>query len=114
MLLYRYEAELIYDECLKGNLYVAMRLNSLLYADKNAPRMLRAGALTVHTSYPSTVALSRDEKKNPLIEKSVKKEAKTFIVKAANNQAASLVKPRRIVKGREFVEKKGASEYFFL
>ena len=114
MLLYRYEADLIWDEALKGNLYVAMRLNSLLYCDKNAPKMLRAGALTAHTSYPSTVALSRDEKKNSLIEKAVKKDAKIFIVKAANNQAAALVKPRRIVKGREFVEKKGKSEYYFL
>jgi large subunit ribosomal protein L17 len=39
MLLYRYEADLIWDECLKGNLYVAMRLNSLLYGDKNAPKV---------------------------------------------------------------------------
>ena len=114
MLLYRHEAELIWDEALKGNLYVAMRLNSLLYGDKNAPKMLRAGALTAHTSYPSTIALSRDEKKNPSIEKAVKKDAKTYIVKIANNQAAALVKPRRIVKGREFVEKKGKSEYYFL
>jgi shikimate kinase len=114
MLLYRYEAELIWDECLKGNLYVAMRLNSLLYGDMKALKVLRAGALTVHSSYPTTVALSREEKKNALIEKAVKKDAKTFIVKVANSQAAALVKPRRIVKGREFVARKGKSEYYFL
>ncbi len=114
MLLYRHEADMIWDEALKGNLYVAMRLNTLLYADKTAPKMLRAGAITAHTSYPSTVALTRDEKKTKAIENAVKKEAKTFVVKAANNQAAALVKPRRIVKSREFVEKKGQSDYYFL
>jgi shikimate kinase len=114
MRLYRYEAELIWDEALKGNLYVAMRLNALLHGDKAATKALRAGAITAHNSYPSTVALTRDEKKAKPIENAVKKEAKTFIVKIANNQAAALVKPRRIVKGREFVEKKGKSEYYFL
>ncbi len=114
ILLYRYEADLIWDECLKGNLYVAMRLNTLLYGGVLAPKMLRTGALTAHTSYPSTIALSRNEKLNSLIEKAVKKEAKTFVVKAANNQAAVLVKPRRIVKTKEFLAIKEGNDYFFL
>jgi shikimate kinase len=114
MILYRHEAELIWDEALKGNLYVAMRLNALLYADKAVTKALRAGALTAHTTYPSTVALTRDEKKAKSIETAVKREAKAYIVKISNNQVAALVKPRRIVKGREFVEKKGKSDYYFL
>jgi shikimate kinase len=114
MLLYRHEAELIWDEALKGNLYIAMRMSALLYADKLATKTLRAGAITAHTTYPSTVALTRDEKKIKPVENAVKKEAKTFTVKVSNNQVAALVKPRRIVKGREFVAKKGKSEYYFL
>lgn len=114
MLLYRYEADLIYDECLKGNLYVAMRLNSLLFADKIAPQMLSAGAVTAHASYPSAVALSRDAKKTLLIEKAAKKDARTMVVNAENTQAAALIKPRRIVKGREFVQQKGDQDYYFL
>ena len=114
MLLYRYEADIIWDEALKGNLYVAMRLNTLLYGGVLAPKMLRAGALTAHTSYPATIALSRDEKVNFLIEKAVRKEAKTFVVRAANEQASALVKPRRIVKTKEFLAIKGENDYFFL
>jgi shikimate kinase len=114
ILLYRHETDIIWDEALKGNLYTAMRLNTLLYADTLAPKMLRAGAITAHTSYPSTIGLTRDEKKTKAIENSVKKEAKTFVVKVANNQAAALVKPRRIVKTKDFLAIKGGDDYFFL
>jgi 16S rRNA G966 N2-methylase RsmD len=91
-----------------------MRLNSLLYRDRIAPKTLAAGALSAHTSYPATIALSRDAKKTTLIEKAAKKDAKTVIVNAENTQASALVKPRRIVKCREFVEQKGESEYYFM
>lgn len=114
MLLYRHEAERIYDECLKGNLYVAMRLNSLLYGDRIVPKMLSAGAVTAHTSYPSTVGLSRDPRRTRMIEKAAGTDAKTLVVSAENAQAAAQIKPRRIVKSREFVEQKGSQDYFFL
>ena len=111
---YRHEAELIWDECLKGNMYTAMRFSGLLYRDALAPKMLHAGAFTSGTSYPSAIALSRNEKQAKKVEAAVKKEAKTLIVKAANEQSAAFVKPKRVVKTREFVKEKGEQEYFFL
>jgi shikimate kinase len=112
--LYRHESELIWEECLKGNIYTAIRLGGLLYRDTLAPKMLRAGAFTAGASYPSAIALTRNEKQAKKVEASVKKEAKTLIIRTANEQSAALVKPKRIVKAREFVEEKGEQDYFFL
>lgn len=111
---YRHESELIWDECLKGNMYTAMRLASLLYADVLAPKMLKAGAFTAGTTYPSTVALSRNEKQAKKVEAAAKKGAKTLVTKVENHQSEALVKPKRVVKTREFVEEKWEQPYYFL
>jgi len=112
--IYRHEADIIWDECLKGNLYGAMRLSTLLYHDNLAPKMLVAGAFAADTSHPSTIAFARDEKKAGGIAKAVRKEAVTMITKTVNQQAQALVKPVRIVKTKEFLETRGEQEYFFL
>jgi len=56
-----------------------MRLNSLLYSDQTARKMLYAGAVSAHTTHPSTAALSRNIKKTPLIEKAAKRDAKPWL-----------------------------------
>jgi len=37
-----------------------------------------------------------------------------MVVCAENTQSSAMVKPRRIVKGPEFVRQKGDQNYFFL
>jgi len=114
MRLYKNELEIIWDEALKGNLYTAMKMNTLLYEGDLSKNMLKAGALTATVSYPSVVGLTRDESKTREIEEAVKNEATTQIKKISNEPAKALTKPRRIVKTKEFLEIKGSQEYHFL
>ena len=111
---YRHEADLIWDEALKGNLYGAMRLSTLLYADPLAPRMLAAGSFAANTTYPSCVAFARDAESAKKIAGSVRKEASVTVTQTANTQSCAMVKPVRIVKAKEFLEMRAGQEYFFL
>ncbi len=112
--LYKNELEILWDEAVKGNLYTAMKLNTLLYETDLPKKMLAAGALASTISFPAVIGLVRDEGKLIEIEDAVKKEAATQIIKISNEPARVLVKPRRIVKTKEFLEIKGAQEYHFL
>jgi shikimate kinase len=111
--LYRHERDLIYEECCKGNLYGAMRLNTLLYRDETAIRMLYAGAITAVTTYPTTVGLTRDPKKIKDISKAAKGN-KIITGTVGNTESLIQTKPRRIVKTAEFLGIKGDTEYSLL
>ncbi|MBN2251572.1 MAG: hypothetical protein JW724_05825 [Candidatus Altiarchaeota archaeon] len=114
VLLYRNEAEAVFNEALNGNLYTAMKLNGLLYCDRISKKMLSAGALTATVSHPSTVGLTRDAGKVKDIMKAVKEGGAIFSGKVSNEPATLLVKPRKIVKTKEFLALKGADEYHLL
>jgi len=112
---FKNELELVWNEALKGNLYTAMRLNSLLYGDKTAKKMLDAGALTVSRSKErGIIAISRDEDKIEDIVNSVKRDGKILIQKVMNEEAKILVKPKKVVKIKEFLELKGDQEFHWL
>ncbi len=112
---FKNELELAWNEALRGNLYTAMRLNSLLYGNKNAKKMLDAGALTVSRSREGGVmALSRGEDKIADIVNSVKREGKILVQRVINTEAKILVKPKKVVKIREFLELKGDQEFNWL
>jgi len=112
---FKNELELTWNEALRGNLYTAMRLNSLLYGNKNAKKMLDAGALTVSRSREGgVIALSRDEDKIRDIVNSVKREGRILIQRVMNTEAKILVKPKKVIKIREFLELKRDQEFNWL
>ncbi len=115
MKLFKNELELIWGEALKGNLYTAMKLNTSLYNNKIANKMLNAGALTVSRSNKGAViALLREEDKIGDVVNSVKKEGEILIQGISNREAEIQVKPKKIVKVGEFLEMKKDREFRWL
>lgn len=113
--LFQDEAEMIWNEALKGNLYDAMKLNSLLYSAQRRviDKMLNSGALTVNISDGALMALIRDKSIEP-VRNSVSGNGSILIAKTANQEARVLGKPKRIMKLKEFLELKKDQEFHFL
>ncbi|RLI86694.1 MAG: hypothetical protein DRO76_03445 [Candidatus Altiarchaeales archaeon] len=112
--LFQNEIEIMWDEALKGNLYSAMKLNTLIYGDKIAREMLKKGSLSVTVSFPSIIALVRDERKVGDVGNSVKREGAVLTRKMNNEGARVMVKPKKIVKIKEFLKLKGDEEFHLL
>lgn len=112
--LFQNEIEIIWNEALKGNLYSAMKLNTLIYGDKIAKKMLKNGSLTATISFPSIIALVRDESKIKKVEDSIRREGTILTRKVSNEGARVMGKPKKIVKIREFLELKGDEEFHLL
>jgi shikimate kinase len=112
--LYRHERDLIFEECCKGNLYGAMRLNTLLYRDETAVKMLRRGAPIAVTTYPTTIGITRDPKKIKDITKAAAKGNRVITGLVGNTESRIATKPKKIVKTKEFLEIKGDTEYYLL
>lgn len=88
------ELNSIWKEALQGNLYQAMKLNSLLHNPKETKKMFREGALTTF-SPPYLLGLFQD-----------KKERST----TTNQGVKILQKPKRIYRVNNFLKLKGAKE----
>ncbi|MCK4491221.1 MAG: hypothetical protein KAU03_01255 [Candidatus Altiarchaeales archaeon] len=113
--LLRSELGVVWNEVLGGNLYTAMKLNSLLYDGGVVKRMLGAGALTVSRSREGSVAaLVRDEGRIGDVVDSVKQDGGVLTGRVVNEEARISVKPKRVVKIREFLELKGDQEFHWL
>jgi shikimate kinase len=107
------ELEIVFNEALRGNLYTAMNMHSILYDRKMTGRILSAGALAVSRAVEGgVIVLVRDEKKVKKIGKVL--GDKVLIRDVMNNQARIQIKPKRIYKINEFMELKGKQEYHWL
>lgn len=112
--LFSNELEIMWDEALKGNLYTAMKLNTLFYKTRAVKDMLTAGSLTASVSFPSVIALVRDEDRISGVEESVRNKGSVSVTKVCNEKARVLGKPKKIVKIKEFLELKGSEEFHLL
>ncbi len=101
------EAEVIFTEALRGNLYTAMKLNGLLYNREKMEAAMSSGALTATANREGVVAaLSRDKKTAGKI------SDKVYAV--ANCRAAVVGKPKKIIKVNEFLRLKGREEFYWI
>lgn len=114
--LFNNEREIMWHEALRGNLYTASKLSSLLYERPEVlETLIKAGALTTAaTRTGSIAALTRDEKKVPALEKVMKKLGKSYILKTANQEAKVSEKPIRIYRVNEFLKLKSADRYTYV
>ncbi|MEA3254698.1 MAG: hypothetical protein U9Q22_02565 [Candidatus Altiarchaeota archaeon] len=112
--LFSNELEIMWDEALKGNLYTAMKLNTLLYKNSVVKEMLKAGSLTASVSFPSVIALVRDEDRIRGVEESVRNKGVVRVTKVCNEKARILGKSKRIFKIKEFLKLKGGDEFQLL
>ncbi|GAF98686.1 unnamed protein product, partial [marine sediment metagenome] len=93
--LFQNELNSHWKEALQGNLYQAMKLNSLIHSPQETKKMLKKGALTTSFSSPYLIGLFRD-----------REEVTTTI----NQGVKILQKPQRIYKANDFLKLPGAKE----
>ena len=105
--LFKCEAQLVWDEALKGNLYSASKLYSMFFSRKRLEQALSKGAQTACVNREgTTVSLCRDKKTAEKISK--------LVYMTANNKAHVNRKPHRIIKVNEFLQLKGEKKYYWV
>jgi shikimate kinase len=86
---FEHELEQAWNEALKGNLYEAMKLNSLIHSHEETRKMLKKGAITTSFSPPYLIGIFRDKKGD---------------LNIINQGVKILQKPKKIYKTKEFLE----------
>lgn len=111
------ELSSIWDKALAGDLYTAMKMNSLLEADKKiVSGLVRTGALTVaSTGNGRTLAgLTRDDSRLPGLESYLEKHGVVETHSQTSTPVEIECKPRKIYRVKDFMELNKAGDYYFL
>jgi len=107
-LLFKNEAEVIFTEALKGNLYTAMKLNGLLYDKELIKKALSLGAITATVNRNGVlIALSRDKK-------TAERISDNLVFRVANKKAIVKRKPMRVIRVNEFLKIKGKNKFYWI
>jgi len=107
-LLFKNEAEVIFMEALKGNLYTAMKLNGLLYDKELIKKALSLGAITATVNRNGVlIALSRDKK-------TAERISDNLVFRVANKKAIVKRKPMRVIRVNEFLKIKGKDKFYWI
>jgi len=107
-LLFKNEAEVIFTEALKGNLYTAMKLNGLLYDKELIKKALSLGAITATVNRNGVlIALSRDKK-------TAERISDNLVFRVANKKAIVKRKPMRVIRVNEFLKIKGKDKFYWI
>lgn len=102
------ELNLSFNETLKGNLYSAMKMNSLIFASEETRKILKLGAFTASFSFPYLVGLFREKN----IKESKKIKFQNLKTKITNKGVEILGEPRRVYKVNDFLKLRGAKTIF--
>ncbi len=108
------EAEIAWNEALRGDLYTAMKLNTLIHGNGSAREMLSSGALTTSISHSSIIGLVRDEDNVEPVADAVRGNGEVLVRKVTNEGAKILEKPKKVMRVREFLKLKGEGEFHYL
>ncbi|OYT55170.1 MAG: hypothetical protein B6U72_00010 [Candidatus Altiarchaeales archaeon ex4484_2] len=101
------EAQVVFDEALKGNLYSAMKLYGLFFFSNGLEDVLSRGALTATANKEGTVvALCR--------QRETAEKISDLVYETANKKAMVDGKPLRIIKVNEFLRLKGDMDFYWV